>query len=283
MVDEYRLAQMIQAARRKAGMTQTEVSKKTKITQGTLSKIEAHVCSVSAKHWFLLSELLNIPHHSAIAGILDRGDKVKKILRNNSFRLPARYTKAALGSVKEILPFVEVVKELKGKSKFEEFSKKVRVDELYFYDLTNPLSFLYIKDLLGFYQLEEQKDELFVQAGRKASDPWYHGFYGTELFKKTKKPLSFLKGLLELSPFYQQSDKYTVTFKDQNALHFLASPTKYHKEYLSLINPQAIELGDYYRPRYWKGLVEAACHCNISIEKVSEDRQGQSYKATILP
>ena len=98
--------------------------KKTGITQGTLSKIESAVCSVSAKHWVLLSELLQIPTESVWTGFIDRGIKPKTETVKNAFKLPKSYFDNAFSSMKEIIPIISFIESEKGKEKVAIYFKQ---------------------------------------------------------------------------------------------------------------------------------------------------------------
>jgi transcriptional regulator with XRE-family HTH domain len=219
-IDESRLAKLIYAARKRKGYTQSYISQQTGITQGTLSKIEAGVCSVSAKHWFLLSRLLEIPTEAVWSGLIDRGVKPSREIDKNTFKLPKKYFKNAHSSVKEIIPILEFVILEKGKEQLEQYFKDNKINDNFFYDLNNTINFSFAVDLLNHFYPEQLNEDLYRRIGGLAKNDEHHGVHASE-YRKKNTGLNLLKNYIDNSHFYQSGYKYKVVDKGQNTLEFI--------------------------------------------------------------
>ena len=219
-IDELRLAKLIFAARKRKGYTQSFISKETAITQGTLSKIEAGVCSVSAKHWFMLSKLLDIPTESVWSGLIDRGVKPGREVEKNTFKLPKKYYADAHSSVKEIRPILEFVIQEKGKNQLDLYLKSLKIVDYFFYDLNNKINFNFAIDLLKNFYPNDMGDELYKRIGGLAKEEIYHGVHASE-YKKKNTGLNLLKNYIDNSAFYQDAYKYKILDKGADTLEFI--------------------------------------------------------------
>lgn len=219
-IDEERLAHIIYAARKRLGITQSVVSNKTGITQGTLSKIESGVCSVSAKHWFLLSELLQIPTDSVWSGFIDRGIKPKTETVKNSFKLPKSYFDNAYSSVKEIIPVINFIEQNKGKESVVEYFKQKKLNKFFFIDLNNKVNFLLIVDMLEhFYTSEEISPLLFEKMTSFIQNMKFHGVQ-KELYEKKGTPLHILRSYIDNAQFYQNGYRFKLLNKSLVEIQF---------------------------------------------------------------
>jgi len=162
-VDEYGLSRIILSARKKSGLTQSEVSKKTGITQGTLSKIESYQCSVSAKHWFLLSKLLDIPADSVWSGVIERKGRPRLQTSGNPFKLPKKYLSEASTSVREIAPIIKIICEKFGKAEFESFIRSQKVSDLFFIDYSNLINSQFVMDLMKRFYPQDIPEEVLTR------------------------------------------------------------------------------------------------------------------------
>ncbi|WP_044557385.1 helix-turn-helix domain-containing protein [Halobacteriovorax marinus] len=162
-VDEYGLSRIILSARKKSGLTQSEVSKKTGITQGTLSKIESYQCSVSAKHWFLLSKLLDIPADSVWSGVIERKGRPRLQTTGNPFKLPKKYLNEANTSVREIAPIIKIICEKFGKAEFESFIRSQKVSDLFFIDYSNLINSQFVMDLMKRFYPQDIPDDILTR------------------------------------------------------------------------------------------------------------------------
>jgi transcriptional regulator with XRE-family HTH domain len=223
-IDELRLAKLIFAARKRKGYTQSYISQETGITQGTLSKIEAGVCSVSAKHWFLLSRLLDIPTESVWSGLIDRGVKPGREVEKNTFKLPKKYFTNAHSSVKEIIPIMEFVIQEKGKDQLETYLKSLKMVDYFFYDLNNKINFNFAIDLLKHFYPDQLGDELYKRIGGLAKEELYHGVHASE-YRKKNTGLNLLKNYIDNSAFYQDAYKYKILEKGSDSLEFIMEST----------------------------------------------------------
>lgn len=219
-IDESRLAKLIFAARKRKGYTQSLISKETGITQGTLSKIEAGVCSVSAKHWFLLSRLLDIPTESVWSGLIDRGVKPGREVEKNTFKLPKKYYANAHSSVKEIIPILEFVIQEKGKDQLELYLNSLMMVDYFFYDLNNKINFSFAIDLLNHFYPDQMGDELYKRIGGLAKEDIHHGVHASE-YRKKNTGLNLLKNYIDNSAFYQDAYKYKILDKGSDSLEFI--------------------------------------------------------------
>jgi len=223
MINEERLAHIIYAARKRKGVTQATISKETGITQGTLSKIESAVCSVSAKHWFLLSDLLDIPTSSVWSGYIDRGIKPKFETVKNSFKLPKKYFENAFSTVKEVIPFLIHIEKTFGKEKVEEYFGEKKLSPYFFVDLNNKINFLFAVDLLThFYSDEQINENLYAEISKISQESIYHGVHH-EIYEKKNTAIARLKAFIENISFYQTAYRFKVTDKGTQEVRFQIS------------------------------------------------------------
>jgi transcriptional regulator with XRE-family HTH domain len=282
MIDEERLAHIIYSARKRKGITQAEIARTTGITQGTLSKIESAVCSVSAKHWFLLSDLLEIPTSSVWSGYIDRGIKPRFETVKNSFKLPKTYYENAFSTVKEITPFLIYIERAFGKEKLEAYFKEKKLNKYFFVDLNNKINFLFASDLLlGFYSPEEINVSLFEKIAAIAQEPVYHGVH-KEVYEKKNTAMSRLKALIENIAFYQTAYRFKVISKTATEIRFQISRFRIsdHNSATELLKIEQFQTP--FREKY----IEAFCTTDnqsslkITLEK-KEDDGTLHYKASI--
>ncbi len=228
-IDELRLSKIIMCARKRKGITQSEVSSITGITQGTLSKIESFQCSASAKHWFLLSKVLDIPSDSVWTGFIDRGIKPTFETQKNVFKLPKRYFNHAYSSVKEIIPIIKYICEKQGQDQFDLFLQRIKVSDLIFVDLNNKINFLFICDLLNHFYGDQLSDDLFKDISKHSKVEEFHGVHYGE-YQKKNTSLNLLKIFLENAPFYQDAYKYKITEKSNQSIQFEMEPNEFAME-----------------------------------------------------
>ncbi|GEM_PF-4108167 len=222
-IDEFRLSKIILSARKRMNLTQNEVSKTTGITQGTLSKIESYQCSVSAKHWFLLSKLLDIPSTSVWTGYIDRGIRPSTPSTKNVFKQPKKYFNHSYSSTKEIAPIIKFICEKIGKERLDQYLAKLKMTDLIFIDLNNKISFQLAYDLLKEVFSEGITQDDFKKIAQYSKDLNLHGAQA-EVYKKKKSSIALLKSFLENSPFYQEAYKYNILSKTDNNMTFELEP-----------------------------------------------------------
>lgn len=242
-IDEFRLSKIILSARKRMNLTQNEVSSRTGITQGTLSKIESYQCSVSAKHWFLLSKLLDIPSTSVWTGHIDRGIKPCSVSTKNVFKLPKRYLNQAYSSIKEIAPILKYICEKMGKEEFDQYLSKLKMSDLIFFDLNNKINFLFIYDLLTHLNTDGISDEEFKRIAQYSKSSELHGVHA-DLYKKKKSGLPLLKLYLDNAPFYQDAFKFNILEKTDNFMNIELAP---HEHALDNFNKVKDVLIPYYK------------------------------------
>ncbi len=233
MFNEERFAQIIHASRKRLGLTQKKVSELTGITQGTLSKIENYEISVSARNWFLLSQALDIPHHSAYCGFIDRGLKAKKIktTSKNIFKMPTKYRKNACSTVKDLMPFILFVQKKYGADSFKDFLKEVSVPEYFFIDLNNKINFLFAYDLLIHF-CGNITDELLNSVARCSTMKEAHGTL-IDIYKKKHMSLGKLKAYIKRADFYESCTDYSIVEKGNEKLIIELDLSEYLQEQMS--------------------------------------------------
>ncbi|WP_372655653.1 helix-turn-helix domain-containing protein [Halobacteriovorax sp.] len=234
-IDEFRLSKIILSARKRMNLTQNEVSKRTGITQGTLSKIESFHCSVSAKHWFLLSKLLDIPSSSVWTGYIDRGIKPTSPSTKNVFKLPKKYFNNSYSSIKEIAPIIKFALEKIGKERFDQHLAKLKMSDLIFFDLNNKINYLFAYDLLNEVLKDGITESDFKQIAKFSADLELHGVQAEQYQKKNKSSLSLLKLYLDNAAYYQDGYKYNVLKKTENEVTFELEPIESAREYFNNI------------------------------------------------
>lgn len=254
-IDENRLSKIILSARKRLNITQSEVSAQTGITQGTLSKIESFQCSVSAKNWFLLSKLLDIPSDSIWTGFIDRGIKPSVKTQKNVFKLPKRYFNNAFSSVKEIIPTIQYICEKFGTDQYNMFLKKVKVSELIFIDLNNKINFLFLCDLLEHFYGENLNTDTYYEIVKLSKVRQYHGVHSNQ-YKKKSSSIGLLKAFLDNASYYQDAYSYKILEKSSKSLSFEMTPLDTAKENIE-------ETKDIYIP-FKKSFIESFSKFNDS-------------------
>ena len=224
-IDELRLSKILLCARKRKGLTQTQVSSMTGITQGTLSKVESYQCSVSAKHWFLLSRILDIPSDSVWSGYIDRGIRPCNETEKNVFKLPKKYLKNSHSSVKEIIPILQYIREKFGEEQLKEALNQLKVTDLFFVDLNNKINFLFACDLLKSFYGENLSEQLFKEIAKYSKDANLQGTHSRE-FQKKNNSLSLLRVYLESAPYRQDAYSYNITEKTSEFIKFELVPNK---------------------------------------------------------
>ncbi|OUR97251.1 hypothetical protein A9Q84_13070 [Halobacteriovorax marinus] len=266
-IDEQRLAKLIFASRKRKGYTQSFISKETGITQGTLSKIESGQCSVSAKHWFLLSKLLDIPSESVWSGLIDRGVKPTRENEKNTFKLPKHYFNHAHSSVKEIIPILEFVSKEKGAEQVRSYLNTIGIVDFFFFDLNNKINFSFATDLLKHFYPDQLGDELYRRIGGFAKVDEHHGVHAED-YKKKNTGINLLKSYIENSHFYQNAYKYKIVEKESHFIKFTMEASDISKNHSNEIEDILIPFKKAYLESFSK--MDNESSLKISVEKSDE-------------
>ena len=272
-IDEVRLSKLIFTARKRKGYTQAFISKETGITQGTLSKIESGVCSVSAKHWFLLSRLLDIPADSVWSGLIDRGIKPAREVEKNTYKLPKKYYQNAHSSVKEIISILEYVQRKEGVLKFEAYLASLGIPEYFFYDLNNKINFLFAVDLLNHFYPNQVDEKLYSEIALLSKEDIFHGVHSVE-YKKKNTALNLLRAYVENAAYYQDGYKYKIVNRDSDSLEFVMEATSNNDgEVEDILIP--------FKKAYLKNLTKMDDNSSLAFT-VSKNNSNYTFKATTV-
>ncbi|WP_164848278.1 helix-turn-helix domain-containing protein [Halobacteriovorax sp. HLS] len=272
-IDEIRLSKLIFTARKRKGFTQAYISKETGITQGTLSKIESGVCSVSAKHWFLLSKLLDIPSESVWSGLIDRGIKPARETEKNTYKLPKKYYQNAHSSVKEIISILEYVQRKEGVLKFEAYLAGLGIPEYFFYDLNNKINFLFAVDLLNHFYPGKVDEKLYEEIAELSKEEVFHGVHSIE-YKKKNTALNLLKAYIDNASYYQDGYKYKIVKRNNESIEFVLEST-------SAENDQFEDILIPFKKAYLKSLTKMDDNSSLNFT-VSKQDSTYTFKATTV-
>lgn len=251
-----RTAQIFRAARKRACLTQVEVSKNLGIAQGTLSKLERGLLVPSAQHWFDFCHLTDIPTQSLVTGFIEtpKKAKVKNLGQGDlqDFKVKPAYMGFAGTKNRSLVPLFQYLKNKISDDQMKTFFQELKTDPDYFIDLDRQINIEFMFDVIawlvsqGILSLDRLSELVEV-----VSEPQTHGEFRSK-YDRVSHPIKRLAILLENAPYYEVNFNYQVTHVDDRSIEFSMTPGDHLFDFNYQEHPV---LGDFlfrYKEEYFK-------------------------------
>jgi transcriptional regulator with XRE-family HTH domain len=268
-------SKIIRYARKSLGMTQKDLSHKLSISQGALSKLESGLLIPSVHQWFEVCGQLGVPADSHIYGYVDRLEPAQFNAQvvETPFQLKPQYRTLAASTSRSIYPILKWVEKKLGYDKTEELIKSMGVDPDYFTDLSLPISFRFISDLVEILIQEGHlpKSQL-TNLAQAVTQPTNHGqLYA--FYQQSSQLEGLMKAILSKSFFYEQNFDYKIESASSRKVSFSIEPHRHMSESIVGLEKSKSFLSTY-REGYFKNLVESI----LRDQKVKVSRLGSCFK-----
>lgn len=226
-----KIASLMRASRKRAGMTQVEVSKVLQISQSALSKIESGILIPSAPQWFEFCGTTGISPDSLTTGLIEH--QTPATLQHGThgihFKLPKMYHNNRASKMRAMLPIVTYFRNAVGEEKFEAYFKKIKMDSEMVYDLDAQVSLNFFLDLARALVTEgllKAKD--FSKLTESVNRPQTHGLVHRQFDGQTG--LNVLSVLLANADKYECNFEYHVEEQKKNQLVMSVTPAAHLRE-----------------------------------------------------
>jgi transcriptional regulator with XRE-family HTH domain len=148
----YLIGPIMKAARKFKKFNQADVAQAIGCSQSALSKMEHNLLVPSAPQWFLFARYTAIPPETLETGIIDRQTRIKFNSSEVSlgFKIPKRYRPYRADRMRELYPFLQVLK--KDFPELEkEFILSTELEPEFFLDFDNLINFQLLADMMAFF------------------------------------------------------------------------------------------------------------------------------------
>ena len=172
-----KLARILRAARAHSGFTQNHIADYLEMAQGTYSKIEKEKIIISAPHWFLFCRKNMIGVDAYEKGFVDwRMEQLGIFNQVNEHKIPTRYFKGSVFTVRFIRPIILWFIEQMGEDKaFEFLNKELDIPDTFWIDLTAPLNISLVEVLVALQRQVAGSDIRPVMMRKYFAYPQAHG------------------------------------------------------------------------------------------------------------
>ena len=147
---QYKVAELMRTARKRANLSQATVANKLAITQGALSKMEHAQITPSAPQWFEFCRLAEISPDSILLGYIEsvRPLRLEDAPIETGYRLEDRFLKQRGLKVRAMLPWALALKEKLGPDAFQQACKERGIDADIFLDHDFQVNVLVLNELM---------------------------------------------------------------------------------------------------------------------------------------
>lgn len=263
-----KMASVVRAARKRAGMTQKEIARLLGLSQGKISKIETGLLSMEAFQWIEFCEALRIPPNSILKGFIDIPGSilVSNIDKIGKYRIPKRYSQYAGSTARVARPFMDFFSTLTSPARLHEFLRYRDIDPDYFVQLDNPINMRFTMDLLR--ELSQQSLITMTAIDRMANifvkatihSPFEKNYTVTN-------PIDRIESLINNLPYYEQNHEYLLLSRTQNKATISVTP-KAHVVELGVPKEVGSFLSAYYGRAFQKFAAKNIDPNVVSLEQV---------------
>ena len=149
--------EIVETARKDAGMTQGELADASGVIQSTISRIEQGVLAPTLFHWMGISKILNIPEEALNIEYLDRNSttKIHSGIKEGGYNLPKAYSELKCIKVRNYLPHFSYIRDKFGEETLQTIFSDLKMKSTFFLNLDNQVNLNFPDDFLntlGKYQ-----------------------------------------------------------------------------------------------------------------------------------
>lgn len=141
---------IVETARKKAEMTQSELANSLGVIQSTISRIEQGILAPTLFHWLAMCKILDIPEDAISIGYLDHSTttKVRSGNREGGYTLPTAYSDFKCIKVRNYLPLFNFVREEFGEETLNKIILDLKMKPTFFLNLDNQVNVNFPDDFL---------------------------------------------------------------------------------------------------------------------------------------
>jgi transcriptional regulator with XRE-family HTH domain len=237
-----KIARIMRAARKQAGMNQMDLARKIAISQSALSKFENAHLIPSAPQWFVFCEVMGISADSLTLGYLDHIHPVTLNAAPSGFKLPKRYSEQRGSSVRATLPFVAHFVSHHGEAAFNSLLSAQKIDPDFFVDLNNQLNINFCLDLA-----RESIKAGYLKPGNVTdltqwvAKPDMHGRLA-QAYDAPANGIPLIASLISNAPVYDCNFKYEVQEQSNERIEISITPQEHLRHFQYRDDPA---LGDF--------------------------------------
>ncbi len=188
------------ALRKHYSITQKDFCDLIKVSQGTLSKIEAGLLSLSATQWVYMCDHFKVPPTALLTGKIEALKEDTKIeltsaKRIGTFKIPKIYSKYMGSTVRTVFPILNFITLKLGEQATKDLLKSLDVDPDYFIIQTHPVSLKLVNDIVQAIINKGILSQRNIGEILNASSTSEVHSYLLDQMGKPKKPFAFFKNL----------------------------------------------------------------------------------------
>ncbi len=128
---------IIRAIRLYYNYTQSDFAAILGVSQGALSRIEAHQLGLSADQWINFCIKFSLDPHCLTTGIVQ---VLPRNINESGFKIPKIYSGDEVATVRYLFPLIKLMKKTLGENYYEKFLKDNKLDYVYFHILSNSIN-----------------------------------------------------------------------------------------------------------------------------------------------
>lgn len=143
------LKDIFYAARKRTGLTQMELSQKSGVSQGNISKYENGLSIPEAPIFIVLCNSLEMPYDCLASGFIDQLRIAKPKMRKDigGFRVPTKYANNCVFNVRGVRPWLALGEKTLGRETLRKTMKSQGIDPAYLVNMDSQLNELFLLDL----------------------------------------------------------------------------------------------------------------------------------------
>jgi hypothetical protein len=237
-----RIAGLMRAARKRAGLTQVGVSSGLGISQSALSKMESARLIPSAPQWFTFCEIAKISPDSLTLGYIEH-NKPASLGRGeveSGFRLPKHFAEFRGSKVRAVMPFILVFKETFGEDKFNHYLDSLKLDPDFFMDLDNQINLNFcLETLRVLVSKGDFKTKDFSRMKKAVVQESVHGGFLYRHYEGAGNPMARMKTIVANARQYECNFRYGIDDDTGNTLVLTIEPEP-HLEAFNYRNDPAL-------------------------------------------
>lgn len=209
------------ALRKHYSITQKDFCDLIKVSQGTLSKIEAGLLSLSATQWVYMCDHFKVPPTALLTGKIEALKEDTKIeltsaKKVGTFKIPKQYSTHMGSTVRTVFPILNFINSTLGEQATKDLLKKLEVDPDYFIIQSHPVSLMLVNDIVQAVIDKGILTQRNIADILKASSTSEVHSYLLDQMGKPKKPQAFFKNLTSfIAHHYEINSTYKFNGDDK--------------------------------------------------------------------
>lgn len=266
----YQLGPIMKAARKFKKFNQADVASAIGCSQSALSKMEHNLLVPSAPQWFLFSRFTAIPPEALETGIIDRHTTIKFNSTDVSqgFKLPKRYRLFRSLKMRELYPFMKVLKQ-ENPQWHQEFIAESGLDPEFFLDFDNLVNFNALIDVVGvFLRRGKHSEEVVKKVVAEGQDKIYWDHFYVD-WQKLSSVEEVMKAFSEKQAFFQIDFQLKVEGKGES-VQITYLPEQHLKQMGATASPDVHHFLNLYRKATIEHVIRMALGKRVEVTLLTE-------------